>query len=283
MQKLINRKNKLLFYVITLLFLFSIASYLFLSFKQIGLIFFLLLIVVTMIGLLTGIVTALGVTLLLFFAIGSTFFWMTFTQSLFFTFEVPINYLLVWMGFMVVISLLSGRFHSTVKNIQREHDAFKEQLQTLVAVDPLTGFDNKERLFFELEAEISRSRRYGETFCLLLIKIKHLEEFRKLYGDQEFENVLKHVAKGIYETTRKSDLKFRTETGTFAILLTSTPIDTIDIITKKINDHLRTFQLQNNKFVSLTFQFGSVDFSETTEDPVTLYEEAREQVSPYAT
>lgn len=232
--------------------------------------------------MLTGIVSALGITLLLFFAIGSTFFWFALTESAFISFDIPLHYLLLWMAFLIVIALLSGNIQRIGQKIERDYDHSEKQLQTLVAVDPLTGFDNKDRLLIELESEISRSQRYGETFSLLLLKIEHLEEFRKLYGESEFENVLQHIAKGIYETTRKSDLKFRTERDTFAILLTSTPIDTIDIITNKLTNHLRTFQLQNKKYVTLSFQFGSIGYTENMTDPIALYEEVREQVSPHA-
>src|SRR5690625_2315051 len=277
MNKLLTKNNRI---VMTALFTFLVMSasgVILLPTGPQGLTLFLLVAFVGIIGIIGGLIIALGFTLLLFFSIGSILFWTSFTGASLLI-DIPMVYLLMWMIMLLVISIITGRFSMMLKELSVENIELREQINTLVAIDPITGFDNKERMMLELELEFSRSKRYHHTFSFLLIKVNHLDEFGKLYGERELNNVLLHISKGIYQSTRKSDQKFRPEHDTFSILLTDTPIEMIDIVIDKINNQLKVFQLQNKKYITLSFEFGYTGFDHEMEDHLSLYEATKEQV-----
>lgn len=263
------------------LFTFTVIglSVLLTPYREEGLLLILLMIIISLIGFFSGVVAALGLTLLLYFLIGSSYFWMAFTGTVVFNYDISNSLLLLWMISLLIIAMLTGRFSTLVKGLSSENSMLKEEVRMLVAVDPVTGFDNKERMLIELESEFNRSKRYDQTFLFLIMKVTHIEQFRKLYGEDEYVNMLQHLAKGIHNHTRSSDLKFRPESNMFALLLTHTPGEHRQLIIDKLNQALRIFQLQNKKIVTLNFEFGHVDFTPEMNDFLTIYEQAKEQVS----
>lgn len=278
MNKLLTRKNRIFIMVITILVIIASSSVILLPFDQVGFILFLLTVLISSVGILRGPIVALGITLSLFFVIGSILFWGSFSGLPLFESDIPVFILLGWMTLLLIISIITGRFSLLTKELTTGHEQLEEQIRTLVAIDPVTGFDNKDRMLLELELEFSRSKRYQHTFSFLLIKINHFDEFRKLYGEVELTNLLRHLSRGIYESTRMSDEKFRPEQDLFALLLTDTPIDAIEIVTNKITEKLRVFQLENGKYVTLSFEFGYAGFDPEIESYHVLYEQAKEQV-----
>lgn len=183
------------------------------------------------------------------------------------------------MVVLLIAALLSGLISLRVKTIFNEKEQLEEQIRTLVATDPVTGFDNKTRLWNELEAEFSRSKRYHHVFSFLIIKMNHFDQFQNLYGKNEMTNLLEHISEKMYTYSRKSDLKFRVEKDEFALLLTGTPIEHIEVVIKKIDEAIRTFRLSNNKLVTLSFEYGYSSLTESATEAAHIYEQAKEQVA----
>lgn len=247
-----------------------------------GMVLFFLTTFVAAIGMTNGLIAGLGLTLLIYFFLGSALFWMSFTGTSLVEMSMPFLIIFIWIVILLLMSLITGRFSTIIKNLAKENDRLQEQLRTLVAVDPMTGFDNQERMFLELELEYNRSKRYGDTFSFLLIKIENLDEFRKLYGEIEYEQVLQHITKNIYGLTRLSDQKFRPEQSVFALLLSNTPIKDVHIIIEKLDKILRVYQLRNKKYITLTCTYGSAEFMEDVSDPRKFYELVKDQVETHA-
>src|SRR5699024_11334456 len=105
-------------------------------------------------------------------------------------------------------ALFSGVCATRVTILFREKELLEEQIRTVVATDPITGFDNASRLMFELEAEFSRSKRYSRTFSFLMFKMRNYDQFRQLYGEMEECRLLHHLCDRIYAHTRKSVMLF---------------------------------------------------------------------------
>src|SRR5699024_6042268 len=278
MQKLLGSKTYLLVLFSIMILTMSFLTYLLKPHGQVGILFIVLILLVAIIGLTFGTVASLGLTLVLYFIIGSAFFFVTLPMDKMFPIEIPTLYLFVWMVGVLFAALLSGVTSYRVQNVFQENRDLEVQIQTLIATDALTGFDNKERLMFELEAEFNRSKRYGHTFAFLMFKMQNYEQFYQLYGADEERRLLHHISEEIYDHTRKSDQRFRVETDTFAILLTDTPVEHIEIVQKKVDDAIRTFRLKNNKLVTLSFEYGVAGFDKTNDSYEEVYEAAKEQV-----
>lgn len=255
-----------------------VSSWLLLPFGYSGLLLSLLFLVVTVVGLFAGTVISLGVSLILIFISGSIFFWGALTNESLITTELPMKYYFMWLIGLLVFALLSGLYSQGIHAVYRENELLTEQMRTLVAVDPVTGFDNKERMLIELEAEFSRARRYGNAYSFLVMKMNYFTQFQQLYGERETVRMLEHITQTVAQFTRLSDLKFRPEKNIFALLLTNTPIEDIHVVIDKLDKELTTFQLQNNNFVTLTFEYGYAHFEKDHEDYKVVYDLARNQV-----
>lgn len=278
MSKLFSKSNQLL-YILCLLFITLIgSSILFLPHGQSGLTLFVLLSLVAIVAFLAGRIIALEFSLILFFILGSTFFWFSLSGSFLFVRSIPIELFLIWMGIVVVVALLAGSVSVGIRNMHEKVITQREQIFTLVAIDPVTMFDNKERFEAELGLEFSRSKCYEHMFSLLFIRLVHIDSFIKLYGQKEFEHVLKHIASVIFESTRLSDHKFRAKKDMFALLLPDTPIEDMEIVITKLTDALETIPLSNNKTVEIPIAFGYSSYHKQAETYTDMYEEAQSQV-----
>lgn len=244
-----------------------------------GIILFIISLLIIVIGLTTGPITALSTTLLFNFLIGSILFWTYLTNTFFIHVNISLFHLFLWTVIILLSSLVSGRLSILVKGILEENIQLQEQIRTLVAVDPVTGFDNEARMLVELELEYSRSKRYEVPFSILLLKINHLDQFKRLYGEKEHNELLKYIAKNIFRLSRMSDLKFRVENDTFALLLTNTPIRDIEVVVEKIDKELSVYQLENKKYINLSIIYGYAGFPSEFNSALEILEEAKEQVS----
>src|SRR5699024_3954270 len=103
------------------------------------------------------------------------------------------------IGFVNIFlnAIIGGRLHQYLDGFINQINTYQQQLHQLVSVDPDTGFDNQARMYMELENEHHRCLRYGGTYTFLVMKIKYLDQFKKLYGQSEFDQLLVFISSQI--------------------------------------------------------------------------------------
>lgn len=99
------------------------------------------------------------------------------------------------------------------------------RLETLAALDSLTGLKNRRAFEERLHEEISRARRSKESFALLLLDIDHFKNFNDSFGHPRGDDVLKDVARLLSRGVRDADLIARYGGEEFAIILPDTDRD----------------------------------------------------------
>lgn len=187
-----------------------------------------------------------------------------------------------WFMIFIVLALLSGSLHGWVQNLLHENAEMKKRFRDLVSIDSLTGFDNRKRFFFELEEEFARSERYGNVLSIVLIQVDQLDEFRKLYGQKETNHILQSIANNIRKCTRRSDKRFRISEDVFAVILTDTPFEHINIVLEKFKKNLVTHVLRNGKKeVTLSMRFGTASYEEHIKKDLELFERAKTELDFY--
>ncbi len=114
------------------------------------------------------------------------------------------------------------------KRLQRKREQLME--------DTLTGA--RSRLAYEesLAQELSRFRRYGETFCLAVLDIDHFKKINDSYGHSAGDKALRLVAQQIGERVRETDLLFRVGGEEFVLLLPRTTIDAAEPLVGEVRD-----------------------------------------------
>lgn len=141
------------------------------------------------------------------------------------TFQQGIDYTLVWQFLAGVAVVLFGvlywnrKLHHERKRAQQAlsalHDAQKkleeknQELARLSITDGLTGLFNRAKLDQDLEQEMSRFRRYGGAFGVILLDIDHFKSVNDVHGHQVGDQVLKMIAAQLKEHTRESDIAGR--------------------------------------------------------------------------
>lgn len=76
-------------------------------------------------------------------------------------------------------------------------------------IDGLMGIYNHKYFKQRLEAEVEKSRRYGQQTSVVMVDIDHFKKVNDTYGHQVGDFVLKRMAQIVKEQARKSDIVAR--------------------------------------------------------------------------
>lgn len=133
-------------------------------------------------GIWFGPIYALAVTLIVLFVLGTLMMFFQTGQTSLFPAEEGLRMLVVWGIALLLFSFISGRIHDITAELRRSMTRLQSEIKSYVAVDRVTGFDNKQRMRLELSEEIKRAERYGNSFVFLLLHMHYFKEFKSLYG-----------------------------------------------------------------------------------------------------
>ena len=97
----------------------------------------------------------------------------------------------------------------------------KELIKTAIC-DELTGLYNRKYLHQRLEAEISRSKRYGTHLSCLLLDIDHFKIINDMYGYDWGDILLRKIAQMLSALVRKEDVLTRYGDEEFIVILPET-------------------------------------------------------------
>lgn len=235
-------------------------------------------------SLFTGLRAGLFTSLVILFCLGSLYFWNLFfrpeDQSFLFS-----EATLLYYGFcLLALVISSGSLHERVKEISDLNQTLSEQVRRLVAIDTETGLDNQDRFVLELQLEIDRTRRHGEAFTVFLYKIDYLMEFKKLYGQREYENFLNYFSKQLYNSTRTTDKKFRLSVEEFALILPHASEEHMFILTNRFRDMLGDYKTDSGKIVTFTNHIAHYTVTKETdiESPTEILNLIGNELKSYA-
>jgi two-component system, cell cycle response regulator len=115
-----------------------------------------------------------------------------------------------------------------------EQRALEEHLRRQVLSDSLTGLANHRRLFEVLHAEISRSKRTGREFSLLLLDLDGLKKINDRYGHLAGSRALCRLAQILADCCRSIDTAARQGGDEFALVLPETGVAAATLVAKRI-------------------------------------------------
>ena len=100
-----------------------------------------------------------------------------------------------------------------------ENARLLERMTELSVTDELTGLFNRRHFYEVLEAEISRTRRYGRSFSLVMLDLDGLKEYNDRFGHISGDTLLCSLADTLRSSLRKSDTGFRYSGDKFTVIL----------------------------------------------------------------
>jgi two-component system, cell cycle response regulator len=124
----------------------------------------------------------------------------------------------------IVMPILTARMEALLRSSElvRRLEVQTELLAKLAAFDDLTGAYNRRSMFHQLEAELSRSRRYGRSLSLLMADIDHFKKVNDQYGHLVGDQALRWVATTIQNELRSMDFLCRYGGEEFCAILPET-------------------------------------------------------------
>lgn len=124
--------------------------------------------------------------------------------------------------FLFVMMFLSDTVLVLVARFARFNILEAERLST---TDPLTRLSNRRALEVSMKAEITRHKRYGGEFSLVLIDLDGFKGVNDTMGHHAGDRALILLADILREHTRKSDMVFRIGGDEFVVLMPNTEVD----------------------------------------------------------
>ena len=143
-------------------------------------------------------------------------------------------------------------------SIAIENAQLYEDVQKLANEDPLTSLINRNSFYAQAKKELTKYKRYGETFSLILFDLDNFKEINDQWGHAAGDITLIEVANHCKAAIRSIDLFCRFGGEEFIILLPSTKSDGAYLLAERIRKGLEGLKIavNDNQLVNLSASFG---------------------------
>ncbi|MCK5231165.1 MAG: GGDEF domain-containing protein [Desulfobulbaceae bacterium] len=152
------------------------------------------------------------------------------------------------------------------KRLIKAEDRLKSQelqvgkLQRKIRSDPLTGVMNRLAMEEDLSDELSRCKRYGRTFGIVMIDIDHFKKINDTHGHTIGDEALKAFAQTLRKCLREVDVIYRYGGEEFLVLLPETEgknsLITAERLRKMIESQVFKYKNDPSLQLRLTASFG---------------------------
>lgn len=126
------------------------------------------------------------------------------------------------------------RVHLRSHILQEELEEANRLLQVLSCTDGLTGVFNRRHFDNELDAQLSRSRRYKFPLSLVLVDVDHFKRVNDEHGHPAGDKVLRAIAGTLQSMVRKADVVARYGGEELALVLANTGEDGAAILAERV-------------------------------------------------
>jgi len=169
--------------------------------------------------------------------------------------------------FVALLSLVGHQVSHIIDKIK-----LFQETERLSVTDSLTGLYNCRYFYKYLDLEISRAKRYGSSFSLLLFDIDNFKRLNDTYGHQAGDEVLQELA-GIFKSvSRETDIVVRYGGEEFVIILPNTSEEEAISLAYRILQSVRETEIKINAMerVSITVSGGVASFPQNASAAMSL-------------
>ncbi len=168
--------------------------------------------------------------------------------------RLPKKELDVVQSILSIMSLVAGSSRALSKALS--------ELEYFAGHDPLTDLYNR-RIFEDLlRYEVSRAKRKGYRFSLILIDLDNFKYVNDTYGHNIGDAVLKSVADQLEASIRDGDVVARIGGDEFVILLSETPLSDAVKVAERIRRNLEKNRICvfDGSVISISASLGVVEY-----------------------
>ncbi|MBQ3642337.1 GGDEF domain-containing protein [bacterium] len=132
-------------------------------------------------------------------------------------------------------------FSVKIKNLIKIKE-LKNQISSISTTDELTGLHNRKFLTERLDAEISRTKRYGGNVSCVLFDIDYFKVINDMYGYEWGDVLLKKIAEMLLNLARKEDIVTRYGDEEFMVILPNTSEENAFIFAERFRRDVEKMQ-----------------------------------------
>ncbi len=172
--------------------------------------------------------------------------------------------------FIVIAFSLSYLAKYLIKSKDFEHQ------YKLATIDGLTELYNHRYFQETLKNQVEISKRYNQTFSLIIIDIDFFKKFNDTYGHQAGDAVLKQVAQTLKKNSRTTDVVCRYGGEEMSIILPNTSLEEALLSANRFNKAVeeKEFYINSNTTSKVTISVGVATFPQDAETAQELIEKA---------
>jgi diguanylate cyclase (GGDEF)-like protein len=176
-------------------------------------------------------------------------------------------------GCVVLGLLLFHWLPLAVRDWKRSEERVRD-LQTLAAIDPLTGLYNRRQFETLARAELARCRRYMRPCAFLMIDIDNFKGVNDSFGHEMGDWVLKMVATTLASARRDADVVARFGGEEFVIMLPETALGAATMVAERIRSMVSANALaigESKQFLTISVGVGEATASSPSVEAVLRY------------
>ena len=148
------------------------------------------------------------------------------------------------------------------------------ELRRLAYHDSLTGLNNRNHFFQQVDSRLSAARRAGHAVALVYLDLDGFKEVNDSHGHAVGDTVLRVVGGRLQRLVRPYDLVARLGGDEFAFFLADVTEAEVAGLVRRIRQALRQPVALAGTELHLGVSVGSARFSEVSEDITTLLAKA---------
>ena len=164
-----------------------------------------------------------------------------------------------------------GKLKKSQEIITRQN----EELQFLVARDPLTGSLNRRAFFEEFEVAFSEAKKNKTLISCIMVDIDHFKAVNDNHGHAMGDDVIKLVANVLETSSRNDDRAGRYGGEEFCVFLPETDIEQATVVAEKIRTTIHTKAKEKYKAtLRITASLGVACLNDNAATPGELINQA---------
>ncbi len=193
--------------------------------------------------------------------------------------STDIYFWIIWSPCLTVaVHLFLGR----TRQAEKQNEQMREQLVRLSGVDPETELKNIRSFERECGVYMNISRRYQMSLVVVVWQFRYQRELTQMLGQNGLMQLVKQISKEILQSLRQEDALYMLDNNPFMWgTMLFTDLESTHIVVDRVLKRLEKLDLASasgKHQIILEMRSGAARFSEITDTPFQLLEEAKKKL-----
>ena len=143
-------------------------------------------------------------------------------------------------------------------DMKKRLDRVQMDSESLALYDQLTGILNRQAVYDQALAEISRAQRENSPLCVAMLEINNLQQIEAEYNVEIRDQVLRYVSSAVRANVRIYDILGRWIGAKFLLMLPNTRVEDASSVVERVNESISTIgiDLPDRSRLEITVNFG---------------------------